>query len=53
MPDKESCIFLGEGCCEEEEADEGQVFGDRQRNSGLLMAMAFCVKIPNVYVTAN
>ena len=53
VPDKESCIFLGEGCCEEEAADEGQVFGDRQRNSGLLMAMAFCVKIPNVYVTAN
>ena len=53
MPDEESCIFLGEGCCEEEEAEEEQVFGDRQRNSGLLMAMAFCVKIPNVYVTAN
>ena len=46
MPDKESCIFLGEGCCKGEEAEEEQVFGDRQRNSGLLMAMAFCEKAP-------
>ena len=47
--DEESCETFGEG----EGAEEEQVFGDRQRNSGLLMAMAFCVKIPNVYVTAN
>ena len=53
MPDKESCIFLGEGCCEEKEAEEEQVFGDRQRNSGLLMEMAFCIESPQVYVTAN
>ena len=46
VPDKESCIFLAEGCCEGEEAEEEQVFGDRQRNSGLLMAMAFCEKKP-------
>ena len=24
-----------------------------EKNSGLLMAMAFCVESPNVYVTAN
>ena len=53
MLDEESCDTFGDGCCVGEEADEGQVFGDRQRNSGLLMAMAFCVESPNVYVTAN
>ena len=40
---------FGEG----EKAEEEQVFGDRQRNSGLLMAMAFCIETPQVYVTAN
>ena len=44
MPDEESCGTFGDGCCEGEEAEEEQVFGDRQRNSGLLMAMAFCEK---------
>ena len=53
MPDEESCDTFGEGCCEGEEAEEEQVFGDRQRNSGLLMAVDFCVESPNVHVTAN
>ena len=53
MPDEERCETFGEGCSEGEEAEEEQVFGDRQRNSGLLMAMAFCIESPQVYVTAN
>ena len=49
VPDEESCETFGEG----EKAEEEQVFGDRQRNSGLLMTMAFCIESPQVYVTAN
>ena len=49
VPDEERCETFGEG----EEAEEEQVFGDRQRNSGLLMEMAFCIESPQVYVTAN
>ena len=49
VPDEESCEIFGEG----ELAEEEQVFGDRQRNSGLLMEMAFCIESPQVYVTAN
>ena len=69
MPDEESCDTFGEGCCQENPAPvsscddkspncvffgegccEGKkVFGD----SGLSMAMTFCVDSPNVYVTAR
>ena len=49
VPDEESCETFGEG----EGAEEEQVFGDRQKNSGLLMAMTFCIETPQVYVTAN
>ena len=53
VSDEERCETFGEGCCEGEKAEEEQVFGDRQRNSGLLMTMAFCIESPQVYVTAN
>ena len=49
VSDEESCETFGEG----EKAEEEQVFGDRQRNSGLLMEMAFSIESPQVYVTAN
>ena len=45
VPDEESCEIFGEG----ELAEEEQVFGDRQRNSGLLMAMAFCIETPHSF----
>ena len=49
VPDEERCETFDE----EEKAEEEQVFGDRQRNSGLLMAVDFCVESPSVHVTAN
>ena len=69
VPDEESCDTFGEGCCQENPAPvsscddkspdcvllgegscEGEkVFGD----SGLLMAMIFCVESPNVCVTVR
>ena len=53
VQDEERCEISGEGCCEGEKAEEEQVFGDRKRNSGLLMAVAFCIESPKVYVTSN
>ena len=53
VQDEEKCETFGEGCCEGEKAEEEQVFGDRKRNSGLLMAVAFCIESPKVYVTSN